>query len=691
MSSSQQQFDNSGKDNVSVTNGETNNLKLPCVNEIETRTASDPKASSLQSEIDEKNTVESNNLEELPSNEAVKNCGATETDISPDNQITDKTNDLEEPSASQSSVEEQPVENDIVAEKTVESNDLEELPPDEGVENCDATETDIPLDNKIADKTDETLNIERKEDRLKGQGQLHTLNIDTDNINSPSTKQSTNTVTTELNLSKCSKTNDLEEPSASQSSVEEQPVENDIVAEKTAKSNDLEELPPDEGVENCDVTETDIPLDNKIADKTLDETLNNDKKEVKGQGHSHPEKTDTDNCGTQCPPHSENNNTEGTNNINTEQLTEAVTTELNGEGFEKENKLNTSSNRSDTKAEERNVHSDIGTDKDSQPVKSNTFFYSRGDFYSEQSDPDCNNSENGEEPMDTNLENEKDGCDDSENVKEESDKEMGKKLTKLTQKSSEDVEGNKEPSKDVKEKKKKGTEQKGKKDERKKDKRPYSFRRSWSDKDTEEYRRGYPGKLDDDKADKNLRFYQNKLESYPDGDYIDTIHKEWKGNYGLLERHHGYIQWLFPIRERGMNWHAQELQLHEAQAIQEDCKSLERVCKSYELMLDFYGMKLVDKESGRLTRADNWEERFDHLNWSFHNYLRITRILKSLGELGYERYQAPFVEFILDEAYVKERLNGRVLSSCTDYWVGTVKDEKERKKLLDRIYEHDWP
>ena len=47
------------------------------------------------------------------------------------------------------------------------------------------------------------------------------------------------------------------------------------------------------------------------------------------------------------------------------------------------------------------------------------------------------------------------------------------------------------------------------------------------------------------------------------GDYIDEIHKEWKGDYDRLEWHHGYIQWLFPIRESGMNWHAQELQSHE--------------------------------------------------------------------------------------------------------------------------------
>ena len=48
------------------------------------------------------------------------------------------------------------------------------------------------------------------------------------------------------------------------------------------------------------------------------------------------------------------------------------------------------------------------------------------------------------------------------------------------------------------------------------------------------------------------------------GDFINNIHDEWWGDYNHLEWNHSYIQWLFPIRERGLNMHAQELQLHEA-------------------------------------------------------------------------------------------------------------------------------
>ena len=30
---------------------------------------------------------------------------------------------------------------------------------------------------------------------------------------------------------------------------------------------------------------------------------------------------------------------------------------------------------------------------------------------------------------------------------------------------------------------------------------------------------------------------------------VEVIHKKWFGQYTLLEKHHGYIQWLFPIFE----------------------------------------------------------------------------------------------------------------------------------------------
>ncbi|KAL6073107.1 Opioid growth factor receptor [Balamuthia mandrillaris] len=204
--------------------------------------------------------------------------------------------------------------------------------------------------------------------------------------------------------------------------------------------------------------------------------------------------------------------------------------------------------------------------------------------------------------------------------------------------------------------------------------------------DLEQYRLGYPGERDNPRLNDNLHFYKNERPSVPDGDYIDNIHEKWWGKYKLLERHHGYIQWLFPIREEGMNFRSQKLQPHEAEAIKEDPKCMERILKSYELMLDFYGMRLKDRQTGELERTENWEERYDNLNWSSHNYLRITRILKCLGELGLEHLKSNFLQFFIEEVYETKALKN-CRSSLGNYWIGTIKDDTERARLEGIIEE----
>ncbi|XP_070564601.1 opioid growth factor receptor-like protein 1 [Ptychodera flava] len=132
---------------------------------------------------------------------------------------------------------------------------------------------------------------------------------------------------------------------------------------------------------------------------------------------------------------------------------------------------------------------------------------------------------------------------------------------------------------------------------------------------------------------------------------------------------------------------ATELQLHEAQGIKRDKKALARVLKSYEMMPDFYGMKLVDKVKGTIQRAANWKGRYRHLNWSTHNYSTITRIMKSLGELGYEHLKTPFVEFVLTETLENGQLKN-CLDSCVQYWLHTIKSSKDRKRLTKYFDSH---
>ncbi|XP_012501485.1 PREDICTED: opioid growth factor receptor-like protein 1 [Propithecus coquereli] len=78
------------------------------------------------------------------------------------------------------------------------------------------------------------------------------------------------------------------------------------------------------------------------------------------------------------------------------------------------------------------------------------------------------------------------------------------------------------------------------------------------------------------------------------------------------------------------------------------------------------------------------------INLSQHNYLRITRILKSLGELGYESFKSPLVKFILHEALVENTIPN-IKQSALEYFVYTIRDRRERRNLLRFAQKHYTP
>lgn len=73
-----------------------------------------------------------------------------------------------------------------------------------------------------------------------------------------------------------------------------------------------------------------------------------------------------------------------------------------------------------------------------------------------------------------------------------------------------------------------------------------------------------------------------------------------------------------------------------------------------------------------------------------HNNLRITRILKSLGELGLEHYQAPLVRFFLEETLVQHKLPS-VRQSALDYFMFAVRCRHQRQELVHFAWEHFKP
>jgi len=80
--------------------------------------------------------------------------------------------------------------------------------------------------------------------------------------------------------------------------------------------------------------------------------------------------------------------------------------------------------------------------------------------------------------------------------------------------------------------------------------------------------------------------------------------------------------------------------------------------------------------------GDSYRNRFRNLNTSSHNYLRITRILKCLGEFDYEYLKYPFLAAILRECITENTLYN-CLRSCKDYWIETLRSQKERRAIRE--------
>lgn len=92
----------------------------------------------------------------------------------------------------------------------------------------------------------------------------------------------------------------------------------------------------------------------------------------------------------------------------------------------------------------------------------------------------------------------------------------------------------------------------------------------------------------------------------------------------------------------------------------------QRIINNYELMLDFFGMILKDRKTGEIARnPKNWEERYRNLNVSYHNYLRITRILKCLGLTGFEHFKIEFLKHFIIEIFQNHKLENATESLVT--------------------------
>lgn len=171
----------------------------------------------------------------------------------------------------------------------------------------------------------------------------------------------------------------------------------------------------------------------------------------------------------------------------------------------------------------------------------------------------------------------------------------------------------------------------------------------------------------------NLDFYMNKSPSEPDGDLIENILNNWKGDYKKLESNCAYIQWLFPNKSQGKNPASYPLNEMEAEIIRQTPELKDRFKRAFKMMLDYFGMEL-DETRKCFTLASNSDERLKRINtWGNEAFLYISRILLALKECGFEGLMFPWMKFLAQLIYEDKTLD-QAEESFEGFWVETLND-----------------
>jgi hypothetical protein len=140
-----------------------------------------------------------------------------------------------------------------------------------------------------------------------------------------------------------------------------------------------------------------------------------------------------------------------------------------------------------------------------------------------------------------------------------------------------------------------------------------------------------------------------------------------------LEFHHDYIQWLFPLPEPGgANDAAPLLSKEDIAAFNSDESLRKALRQSFHMMLQFYGLVVWEgRPDIKVTRGARFAERRDvWLTRGNHNFLRISRMLRSLTLLGLGRHATAFLKSL--EGIYSE--NAHIIGDTTmGYWRRAVK------------------
>ena len=160
-------------------------------------------------------------------------------------------------------------------------------------------------------------------------------------------------------------------------------------------------------------------------------------------------------------------------------------------------------------------------------------------------------------------------------------------------------------------------------------------------------------------------FYRG-LETNTEGRFLNDI-LAWPDDD--LEAVHDFIQWLFPLPEPSQyNPDAPLLTNEDIAGFKSDPVLQANLMRSFERILAFLGLSL--SANGRVVDGQNFTARVPDA-WAIpnHNWLRITRILRSLMLLGMSA-QAQALYERLEAIYTSKKFP--IAANSFRYWTGAV-------------------
>jgi hypothetical protein len=168
----------------------------------------------------------------------------------------------------------------------------------------------------------------------------------------------------------------------------------------------------------------------------------------------------------------------------------------------------------------------------------------------------------------------------------------------------------------------------------------------------------------------------SRILSFYRGEGTDTegrwLQDLWDWKDDDLEAVHDFIQWLFPLPEPSrFNPHAPLLSDEDIVAMRTDARVQANLLFSFQRILQFLGLTVKpESESVEVIVGLNFSARVPDV-WAMpnHNWLRITRILRSLQLLGRERE----CRKLYDRLAVLYRTRRYPISEATfQYWTEAV-------------------